>query len=205
MIMMKKNRKYIVGIDEVGRGPIAGPVTVCATLVPYNQVSTVHRRLVGIRDSKKISKKKREEYSEKAKTLATDGVLEYALASSSAQFIDRHGINFAIRSALSRALVKLFKNKERENAQVFLDGGLRAPRTFTNQETIIRGDEHIFIISVASVIAKVHRDKEMVKLARRFSDYKFHKNKGYGTAEHFAAIRKFGKSEIHRKTFLSKR
>jgi len=190
---------HIVGIDEVGRGPLAGPVTVCACVVAYNFDFNLFK---GIKDSKKLSLQKREEWFVKISDLKKIGNLNFALTSVSAREIDNIGIAVAIKKALDNSLEKL--SLEPKSALIKLDGALKAPEKFIMQETIIKGDEKIPIISAASIIAKVMRDRYMIKQAKLYPNYGLDKHKGYGTAEHFKFIRKHGLSSIHRKSFLKK-
>ena len=186
------NRKFIIiGVDEVGRGPLAGPVTVGAVVANKNL-----RILRGIKDSKKLSAKQREEWLFKFKNLKS------ATASVGAQIIDRIGITAAARLATGRCLRKLrIKNLK---FKILLDGSLYAPRTYLNQKTIIRGDEKIPLIAAASIVAKVHRDNKMVRLHEQFPKYRFDLHKGYGTKLHQRVIKKHGLSILHRMSFCKK-
>ena len=192
-----KQIKHIVGIDEVGRGPVAGPVTVCACAAAADFDMTLFD---GIRDSKKLSPKKREEWFQKISTWKALGNLDFAFVSISANEIDRMGIAPAIRKALSSALDML--SLDPSITQVMLDGSLYAPEIFSIQKTIIKGDEKIPIISAASIVAKVMRDTYMVEQAAVYPVYGFDMHKGYGTAAHMKAIKKHGLSPLHRKSFL---
>ncbi len=195
-------QKYIIGIDEVGRGPLAGPVTVAAviaaTVIYRNQ-----RLFFGIKDSKKLSPEKREEWFKRFKTFKTRlKNFEFAHASVASQSIDRIGISAALRLAAKKCLQKLdIKNLKQK---IVLDGSLYAPDEYINQETIIKGDEKVPIIAAASIIAKVIRDRHMVRMHKKFPQYGFNAHKGYGTKMHQAAIRAHGLCAIHRKTFCRK-
>ena len=186
---------FVVGIDEVGRGPLAGPVAVGACRIPVNS----KRLFAGIKDSKKLSEKKREEWLLKMKEWKAEGVIDYAVSFVSANTIDEIGIAESIRLALSKSLKKLKLNSAK--TLVLLDGGLRAPRSFKNQRTIIRGDEKEPSIALASIVAKITRDRLMVRLSKKYSAYSFEIHKGYGTLTHRNAIRKFGLSREHRVSF----
>lgn len=190
--------QYIVGVDEVGRGPLAGPVAVCAAIVLEAFDFSVFPLLT---DSKKLTEKRRETIFENALELQKEGQLRFAIQYQSSEVIDNVGIEKAITSALHGTLVDLKLTKE--NVHIFLDGRLKAPSRF-DQETIIRGDESVPIISLASVLAKVTRDRLMVDLCSDYPEYGFSKHKGYGTKAHIEAIKKNGTSPIHRKTFLSR-
>lgn len=186
--------RYLIGIDEAGRGPLAGPVSVAAVLIPaaFNEFF-----FQGIRDSKKLSPKMRDLWY--AKLLKREGGLLWSASFSSHRIIDRKGITKAVSQALERCL-SAFPVDPGE-CRVFLDAGLRAPQAFVRQESIIRGDEQVPLIAAASIIAKVRRDRHMTALARRFPQYGFEVHKGYGTRAHQEALREHGLSEIHRTTF----
>lgn len=134
--------------------------------------------------------------------LRTGGQLNFAVAFSSSSMIDTYGIVPAIKSALARALEKVLEARPLGlEMEILLDGNLRAPENFSNQRTIIRGDEIEPIISLASIAAKVERDRLMVRLATKYPVYSFETHKGYGTAAHCALIRTNGLSAIHRRSF----
>ncbi|MDO8569232.1 MAG: ribonuclease HII [bacterium] len=194
---------YVVGIDEAGRGPLAGPVAVGAVSVAYPERSrgVLKRFLRGIKDSKKLSPSDRELWFALALEARKEGLLDFAVSLVSEKIIDRKGISYAIRLGIKRSLVALGVPVD---SQVYLDGGIKAPREFVHQLTVIRGDEKIPIISLASIMAKVIRDKKMVKLSKKFPEFNFHKHKGYGTREHCQSIRKFGPTIIHRRSFLTR-
>lgn len=190
--------QYIVGVDEVGRGPLAGPVAVGAAVVPEAFDFAVFPFLT---DSKKLTEKRREEIFNIALGLQTKGMLRFAIQYQSPQAIDDIGIESAIGRALHGTLADL--RLAAKNTRIFLDGRLKAPEQFV-QETIIRGDESVPIISLASVVAKVSRDRMMIDLCKDHPEYGFSKHKGYGTKEHIEAIKKNGASPLHRKTYLSR-
>jgi ribonuclease HII len=188
---------HIVGIDEVGRGPLAGPVTLCACAALHGFDMD---NLKGIKDSKKLTEAKREEWFAKISGWRSDGALDFAHFSVSATDIDAFGISKAIQKSIAECLEAL--NLPHETTQIFLDGSLKAPAKFVLQETIIKGDEKIPIISAASIIAKVNRDRYMEEQGKLYPAYGFEKHKGYGTSVHIAAIKKHGTSPLHRKSFL---
>lgn len=194
---MKAKAKFIIGIDEVGRGPLAGPVAVGALVATPRMI----RRFRAIKESKQLSPHAREEWYLRMKA-AVGPELRFAVSFVAAQVIDAKGITWAIRHALARSLKKL--DVHPEEVMVLLDGGLRAPATYIHQKTIIRGDAHETIIAMASVVAKVERDRLMVKLHDRTPLYGFARHKGYGTAAHIRAIKTYGLSSEHRRTFLRK-
>lgn len=187
--------QFICGIDEAGRGPLAGPVAVGVVYTPVGFNFT--EAFPGLADSKKLSAKKREEIFE---ALARHSVVRYAVSFESAEQIDTRGIVPSVTRALESALAVLAPDPK--DTRVFLDGGLRAPESFLFQETIIKGDTLVPIISLASVAAKVLRDRHMEEIAKRYSAYGFEKHKGYGTKAHLALIKTHGLSPIHRRSFI---
>lgn len=191
--------RYIVGIDEAGRGPLAGPVTVGFMACP---AALAPKIFADIRDSKKLSAKRREEWFSRFKNTP---LLCFGAASVSHTVIDKKGISAAIRLALVRCLSSLsFRYKlQATSYTLFLDGGLHAPPEF-RQKTVIKGDEKVPIIAAASIVAKVRRDRMMVRLAKKFPHYGFEIHKGYGTRFHCEQIKTNGLSSIHRKTFCRK-
>ncbi len=187
--------KYIIGVDEVGRGPLAGPVTVCAAAVPRGMKFAPLENGVRLNDSKKLTAKSRETW---AKRLKETGIA-FAIASVSPTVIDRVNISRAANLAVKRSLKKLTEEKgiPIEHSIIFLDGGLFAP----GGRTMVRADSKINAVRAASVLAKVHRDRYMKKLSIRYPLYGFESHVGYGTKVHLAAIKKHGLSPVHRKTF----
>ncbi len=197
--------RYVIGIDEVGRGPLAGPVTVCAVLMSQKEYNE-GKFFKGIRDSKKLSEKKRLLWRERASVWEKQGILRYALVSKTAQDIDERGIAVAIHEALGDCLEQLVQMSGVAPARmsVYLDGSLRAPAHFKHQETIIKGDEKVPLISIASIIAKVDRDRYMEEMAAVHPGYGFKENKGYGTAAHRKALSEKGPTKLHRRSFLGR-
>lgn len=194
----------IIGIDEAGRGPLAGPVAVAAVCVSpdaraHKKVYKIFRK---IRDSKKLSAYKREKWFKKIKETREHGLIDYAVSFVGPIVIDRKNITYAISTALKRSLKKISADPHKN--KILLDGGLKAPKKYIYQKTIIKGDEKERMIAVASIVAKVTRDRKMVRYAKRFEGYNFEKHKGYGTQEHYHAIDKHGLCKIHRRSFLTK-
>jgi ribonuclease HII len=185
--------KWIVGIDEAGRGPLAGPVSVGIFAINKNFDIKI---LNSIKDSKKLSEKKREEWHEKLKKSENS---KYSVTYGTAKKIDKKGIVCAIKDAISAGLKKL--DIKPDECEILLDGSLSAPETFKKQKTIIKGDVTEPVISAAAIFAKVERDKKMKKLAKKIPIYAFEKHKGYGTKKHIELIKKHGLSEAHRKSF----
>lgn len=195
----KEKFKYLVGIDEVGRGPIAGPVSVGIAVIPKN----FNRKFFkGIKDSKKLTPQSREEWFKKASEAKNKGLLDFHVESVSHKIIDSKGLSFAIKKAIKNSLEKL--NLKPDECKVLLDGGLEAPEEFKNQKTIIKGDEKEAVISLASIVAKVTRDKKMRAFAKKYHNYSFEIHKGYGTKKHYDSIKKHGLCEIHRRSFLTR-
>ena len=192
-------QKFLIGIDEAGRGPLAGPVAVGAVIVPRDFDWTL---VAGATDSKMMTPKSREAIYATMCALRKEGKLDFAVAFSSASIIDTRGIVPAVQSALDRALAKITKAKPL--CEVLLDGSLRAPEEFSNQKTIIRGDQSEPVISLASIAAKVMRDRLMVRMARSYPSYGFEIHKGYGTLAHRRAIQESGLCELHRESFCTR-
>lgn len=197
---MKRKNKYTIGIDEVGRGPLAGPVAVGAVCI-YAEHNTKMRKLFPvIKDSKKLTAKRREEWVEKIRGAETLGYLSFAVTFVAPSVIDKKGLSYSIRTAIEKSLSAI--RHEVNETKVLLDGALRAPSHYLNQETIIKGDEKELVIALASIVAKVARDARMVLLSKKFPEYGFEKHKGYGTRAHYDAIKKNGITPHHRKSFL---
>jgi len=203
--------KYCIGIDEAGRGPIAGPVAVGSCMIHNLVIESLSEELLEkfmrgkLKDSKKLSEKKRDEIFIWMQKKQKVGELQYSVSMGSAKIIDTIGIVPTIAKAISRVLTALAKGQESE-VFVKLDGGLKAPEIFKSQETIIRGDEREVVISLASIAAKVTRDKFMCTLADTYKkeenkDYGFERHKGYGTKIHYEAIGEFGLCDEHRRSF----
>lgn len=204
--MNEEELTWTIGIDEVGRGPLAGPVCVCALAHEHKPAplkskveSLKLKEKLPLRDSKKLTKKQREKWVEIINKWCEEGICKYAISMVAPSAIDRLGISRAIENAVSESLYRLKTNNYR---LVLLDGGLKAPKEFINQKTIIKGDEKEPVIALASIVAKVHRDTHMKNLAEKFPNYGFERNSGYGTMEHRQAISVFGPCEIHRKSYL---
>lgn len=187
-----------MGIDEAGRGPLAGPVAVGVVMVPARFDFALFD---GVRDSKQMSELGREIMFERLRMLGEQAGVRYSVQFSSPLYIDTHGIVPAVRRAIARGLRAL--EVEPEEAQILLDGALRAPARFVRQTTIVRGDQTEPIISMASVAAKVRRDRLMRRLALRYPEYGFDIHKGYGTKKHYKALAEHGLCDIHRKSFCN--
>ncbi len=197
--MRRAELSYRIGIDEAGRGPLAGPVAVGTVMVPRAFDMSF---FTGIKDSKQLSEKKREEWYAKMKSAQQAGTLRYTAVLSSNRVIDRRGVVKAIAAAMGKALVKL--EADPRACFIVLDGSLKAPPEFLFQETIIRGDQTEPLISAAAIVAKVTRDRLMKRLAKRFPEYGFEIHKGYGTRRHRKEIAGRGLCPIHRATFCTR-
>lgn len=197
--------KFIIGVDEVGRGPLAGPVAVGVFVINHKHQTRIKKIFSDARDSKKLTPQKREEIFNRIKIMKEDHIVRYIVLYESNKFIDKHGISKAIKSCIDKSFRKLSRelNLNAKNTEIFLDGGLKAPKEFFNQKTIIKGDDKILAISLASIVAKVSRDTLMVKLHKKFPNYDFHIHKGYGTKKHLGLIKKFGLSPYHRKSWIT--
>lgn len=200
--------KFVVGIDEVGRGPLAGPVTVGLFMAEAGMERWLLKNLFQnkLRDSKKLSHKERTVINQNILKLKEEKKIFCAVSHISNKIIDRKGIVFAINFSIEKLLQHKIPMTEGSpqllrGALIRLDGGLKAPLEFKNQRTIIKGDEKDVFIACASIIAKVSRDALMVRLSKKYPLYGFEKHKGYGTKNHKKLIRKYGVSEIHRATF----
>lgn len=177
---------FIAGIDEAGRGPLAGPVVAAAVILPKKI------RIPTVNDSKKLSEKQRNEL--KFLLLAIPG-FRYAVSEIQADEIDRLNILKATHLAMRRAVLQLS-----ETEIAFVDG-LRVPDMPVKCRFIVKGDAKSASIASASIFAKVHRDEIMMRYAEKYPEYGFDRHKGYGTSDHLAALKKHGPCPIHRKSF----
>ena len=187
--LWKEGYKYIAGIDEAGRGPLAGPVYAAAVILPPDI------RLDGINDSKKLSPKKREELFKEI----TKKAVSYSIFSVDERKIDEINILNATHMAMNGAAEALSQKPD----YVIIDGNSIKNMKFPH-ETIVKGDAKSMSIAAASILAKVARDRYITEMAEIYPEYGFEKHKGYGTKEHTDAILKYGATPIHRKTFLKK-
>ncbi len=186
----QKGYKYCCGVDEAGRGPLAGPVCAAAVILPENC------QIDGLDDSKKLSEKKREALFEVIKERA----VSYCIAFASVEEIDSVNILNATYLAMNRSIEGLSVP-----ADYALIDGNRVPENIKIPcETVVKGDSKSCSIAAASVLAKVTRDRLMAELDREYPQYNLKKHKGYGTKEHTDLILQYGASPIHRKTFLKK-
>jgi len=188
--------QYVVGIDEAGRGPLAGPVAIGAVKIPLNFNKVFFK---SIKDSKKHSPAERELWFALTLEARKEGLLDFTVSLVSEKIIDRKGISYAIKLGIKKCLETLDVSGD---SQIYLDGCIRAPEEFKHQVTVIRGDEKIPVISLASIMAKVTRDRKMIGFSKKFPEFRFDTHKGYGTILHRQAIRKYGPTERHRLSFL---
>lgn len=183
-----KNIGLVAGIDEAGRGPLAGPVVCACVIMPLDE----NKIIDGINDSKKLTAKKREELFNKIISVAID----YSIVQVDEKTIDEINILQATKLGMKRALESL-----KTKPQVVLIDAVKID-TNIKQENIVKGDSLSYNIAAASILAKVFRDRLMVEFAKTYPNYAFEKHKGYGTKEHINALKKFGKCKIHRDTFI---
>ena len=188
------NKGKEVGIDEVGKGSVFGPVF--SAVVVLTEKNKFILKEFGVMDSKKLSPKKRKLLVPKILSLSSD----YGIGQSSAREIDKFGIRVATELSMIRALKKLKKKP----SELIIDGPLLLRPWKGVQKNIVSGDSKFTAIASASIIAKVSRDKLMERLERKYSGYLIFKNKGYGTKEHLALIKKNGITDLHRRSFLKK-
>lgn len=194
--------QWLIGVDEAGRGPLAGPVAVGAALVaPDFDWSCID----GVADSKQLSEHTREALFEMARELKRSGRLDYQVTLIGAGTIDRIGIAPAVRRGITRTIAALEYRHALtpDGVLVKLDGALRAPSRFTYQETIVGGDGKERCIGLASILAKVTRDRYMRRVAARYPLYQFETHKGYSTKAHRERIAEYGISDMHRRTFCT--
>jgi len=210
---VEKKKLFVIGVDEAGRGPLAGPIAVAAVATPIllsaqkiklgKKTNFKNRNLVfldNIKDSKKLSAKQREKWR---KIICENFECRTVLVGP--KIIDKIGIRKATALAVAKALRKFnLRNKKGGPDLVLLDGSISAPQRY-NQKTIIKGDEKVPLIAAASIIAKTCRDKKMIRLHKKFPQYCFDKHKGYGTNLHYKMLKKSGPSSIHRLSFLRSR
>lgn len=185
----EKGFNVICGVDEAGRGPLAGPVYAAAVILPSDCV------IEGLNDSKKLTEKKREALFDEIKEKA----LAYGIASADEKEIDEINILNATFLAMKRAIDSLSVKPD-----LALIDGNQKPHTDIEEVTVIKGDAKSMSIAAASVLAKVSRDRFMLEMAEKYPQYEFARHKGYGTKLHYEKIAQYGVCDIHRRTFLKK-
>lgn len=193
--LMDKGYSLIAGVDEVGRGPLAGPVVAAACIFDRDV------DIVGIDDSKKLSEKKREQFFDEIK----DKALAYGIGEASCEVIDETNILEATKLAMKRAIDeadKMLESKGRDRIQIVIFDAVKINDLKKEQMSVIKGDQTYFSVAAASILAKVTRDNLMKEYDKVYPEYGFASNKGYGTKAHYEGIKKAGITEIHRKSFL---
>ncbi|MBR2042974.1 MAG: ribonuclease HII [Clostridia bacterium] len=186
----EKGFKYVCGVDEAGRGPLAGPVCAAAVILPEGLI------IEGLDDSKKLTEKKREALY----NVIIENALAYGIAFGSVEEIEEVNILGATYIAMCRAVEGLNITPD----YVLIDGNRYPPMLNTAGECVVKGDSKSMSIAAASILAKVTRDRLLYEYAERYPEYGFDKHKGYGTKAHVEAIKKYGVTEIHRPSFLTK-
>ena len=181
--------RLLCGVDEAGRGPLAGPVCAAAVILPRGC------EIPGLNDSKKLTEKKREELYDRI----VDSAVSYGIAFGTVEEIEALNILGATFLAMNRAIAKLDPQPE-----LALIDGNRNAGILVNSRCIVKGDASCADIAAASILAKVTRDRYMLELASQYPQYHFEQHKGYGTKLHYEALREFGPSPVHRPSFLRK-
>ena len=179
----------ICGVDEAGRGPLAGPVCAAAVILPRNI------EIVGLNDSKKLSEKSREKLYDEI----CEKAIRFGIAFASVEEIEEFNILNAAMLAMNRAIAQL----EPQPELALIDGN-RSSAIEINSRCVIKGDAKCADIAAASILAKVTRDRYMLDMAEKYPEYHFERHKGYGTKLHYEALREYGPCEIHRPSFLRK-
>ena len=185
-VWSKDPNKFIIGSDEVGRGSFAGPICAAAVKINYSHLEF----LTDVKDSKKLSVKKREEIF----SIVEENNIEYSFKELANTFIDQFGIKNANEKVLSESISDLYTGNEIVYVDHFKINDFKSI-------SVTRGEDNCRAIALASIVAKVLRDNLMIKFSEKYPEYSFEKNKGYGTKDHREAISKHGLSKIHRKSF----
>ena len=203
--LFKSGYRLIYAVDEVGMGCLAGPVVVCAVALTNTFYNKAHKKLKWLRESKLLNAKQRELFSIE---LLKEKDLVYALAYSYPKTIDKLNIYNAARLAMRRAIIKLTPSVQSSvlniRSIVLVDGKTKIKNLNMEQKPVIKGDRKVFAIACASIIAKVFRDKMMVRYAKKYPEYGFEKHKGYGTKYHQVRLAFLGPCHIHRQSFRLK-
>jgi ribonuclease HII len=192
--LWKKGFKVVVGLDEAGRGPLAGPVVAAAVSIIPNSKFQIPK----LKDSKKLTLKKREEFF---KIITKTPNIKWGIGKVSEKVIDKINIFEATKLAMKRAIKSLERKLKRKANFLILDGNFKIDLKIP-QKSIIKGDEKVLSCAMASIIAKVTRDRIMEKYAKKFPEYGFEKHKGYGTKFHLKMLKKYGPCKIHRRSFF---
>lgn len=192
LVRSHHNLHHIAGLDEAGRGALAGPVVAAAVIFPLN-APNFHEFLCEVNDSKQLTAVTRERLYK----LIVENALAYGIGSTPAPLVDEIGIIPATKQAMINAVSRLSITAD----FLLIDGRIRLNSLPTPQQSIIRGDEKSLNIAAASILAKVTRDRQMIQLDGQYPQYGFARHKGYGTAYHLAALEQFGPCAIHRHSF----
>ena len=187
---MKRGYHLVCGVDEAGRGPLAGPVYAAAVILPEGCV------IDGVNDSKKLTEKKREALYD----VIVETALSWCVASASVEEIDEVNILNATYLAMERAVAGLDVTPQ----YILVDGNRLPPHLPAPAQAVVKGDAHSANIAAASILAKVSRDRLLIQMDEQYPQYQFAKHKGYGTKLHRELILQYGPSPVHRKTFLTK-
>ncbi len=185
-----KGYTYVCGIDEAGRGPLAGPVCAAAVMLPEGL------EIEGLDDSKKLTEKKREALYD----VIIENAVAYGIAFATVDEIETYNILGATYIAMTRACEKLAQKAD----YVLIDGNRFPPQINIDGECVVKGDSKSMSIAAASILAKVTRDRLLLEYAKEYPEYGFEKHKGYGTKQHVDAIKEYGVTPIHRRSFLKK-
>ena len=191
----------MVGIDEAGRGPLAGRLFVGAVLLPYHHMHLIASAPMPLADSKRLSPPARRVWMKWIK----ENDIPFVYSAIGPSVIDRINIYNAVHKGAARALVRLLTKAEVDAANVYCvtDRGMRlSGDSGVHYESILKADEHVPAVALASIVAKVHRDQEMEKMHNLYPQYGFCKHKGYGTKAHKQALKKHGMCAIHRRSFI---
>ncbi len=193
--------EYIIGVDEAGRGPLAGPVAVGVSLTKMSDSKTLFTLLkkYSLNDSKKVKERDREILFELLTQLKKEQKVNWSVSLISADIISKKGITFAIRKGIAKSLKDLKTDLIQDKTYLEMDGALKIPEgDWKKSDIIIKGDSIKPSIMIASIVAKVTRDRYMKKVSKRFPVYEFEVHKGYGTKKHRDLIQKNGLSTEHR-------
>lgn len=194
--LWKQGFRCVVGIDEVGRGPLAGPVVASAVFISPEIKSL--KMFDKVKDSKKLSCRQREYYYD---ILMSHPEIKWGTGFVSEKAIDRINIFEATKLAMKKAVLEVRKKLGRDISFLILDGSFRLSNLDISQKSIVKGDEKVLSCALASIVAKVKRDRLMARYHKKFPEYGFDRHKGYGTKFHYKMLEKLGPSVIHRKSF----
>lgn len=186
--LLNENVKLVAGMDEVGRGPLAGPVVTCCIVMPYNNM------IEGVYDSKKLTAKKRDELYDKILNTAID----CSITLETSEVIDEINILQATKKSMEHSF-----NELKVKPDLLLVDAVKGLNINIETKPIIKGDATSYAIACASIIAKVYRDRLMDEYAKIYPHFGFENNKGYGTKAHIEGLKKYGKCPIHRNSFIS--